>query len=73
MVLINTLYLAVLTRNIEDTDSDSTLNLTINISGSDHVDYNPRNATGIGDAHMYGPTPLTGSTAPLIPDKIDPF
>lgn len=54
MVLINTLYLVVLTRNIEDADSDSTLNLTININGSDHVDYNPGNPTGVGEAHMYG-------------------
>ena len=73
MVLIDTLYLAVLTRNIEDADSDSTLNLTINIDGSDVVDYNPGNPTGVGEAHMYGPMQLTGLTLPLIPDKVDPF
>ena len=51
---IDRLWIAMLTRNIEDAGSDDLLNLTVNIDGADVVDANVAWMMGQGEGYMLG-------------------
>ena len=51
---IDRLWIAMLTRNIDDAGSDDLLNLTVNIDGTDVVDANVAWMMGQGEGYMLG-------------------
>lgn len=65
MVVIDKLYLAVLTRNDENAGTTSSLNLTINIDGRDVVDYDVQGTTRDSTGDDY-PTIERGEAAMYI-------
>src|SRR5512141_583613 len=54
MSTIDVLWLAHLNRNSEDTGSDSTINLTINVDGEDVLDRDFGSNVGDGEAYLNG-------------------
>jgi hypothetical protein len=58
MSTIDVLWVAHLTRNIEDAGSDSTINLTINVDGEDVLDNDYGSNVGDGEAYLNGGSQL---------------